>query len=670
MKKSEAQQKIKALTKNLQQWNVEYYENDAPSVDDAEYDSALNELKQLETQFPELITPNSPTQRVGGFVAQKFEKYTHRSPMLSLSNAFSKEDLIEFDQQVQKATGKISHDYFVELKIDGLSIALIYENGRLFKAVTRGDGITGEDVTANVKMIKAIPHTIDNLNNGTVEVRGEVYLSKHEFEKINQQRAENDEALFANPRNAAAGTLRQLDARVVESRNLQAFLYFYMNRESKAVPTHADSLNLIEQLGFPINKEGRLCKNIEQVWDYIVEYTESRSKLPYEIDGIVIKINDFNLYEKIGYTSKSPKWAIAFKFPAEIKTTQILDIFPTIGRTGRVTYNAKLEPVQIAGTIVRAATLHNADFIESRDIRIKSQVKIKKAGDIIPEVIGVIQDESFSSLPIWSPATTCPNCSSELERSEGEVDQYCINSKCPSIIMRSLQHFTSRDATNIEGLSIKILEKLYDQGFIKDVADIFTLSQHHQDIIQLDNFGEKSYANLVAAIEKSKNNSCERLLFGLGIRHVGKKTAKILAKNYKSIKNLVKINVDDLAVIYDIGSVVAQSVVDWFAIEENLSVIAKLEALNVNLDYFSNNDTQVHKDFQNKIFVITGTLSKSRNYYRELLENLGARVTDSVSKNTNYLLAGQDSGSKLGKAESLGVKIITEIDLKDLMEEK
>ncbi|AXK50793.1 NAD-dependent DNA ligase LigA [Spiroplasma alleghenense] len=668
MKINEAKLKITELTEKLNQWNLEYYEDDNPSVDDVEYDLALKELKSLETQFPELISSESPTQKVGGFIASKFEKYEHSQPMLSLGNAFNKEDLIEFDQQILKVTNSDKHNYFAELKIDGLSISLIYKNKKLFKAVTRGDGLVGEDVTANVKMIKEIPHEIET-DEEIVEVRGEIYLSKDEFAKINQKRLAANEPIFANPRNAAAGTLRQLDSRVVKERNLKAFLYFYMNRESDSIKTHEESLELIKRLGLPTNNEGKLCQSIEEVWNYIEKYTQIRNDLPYEIDGIVIKINNFELYEKIGYTSKTPKWAIAFKFPAEIKSTKLIDIFPTIGRTGRVTYNAQLEPVQIAGTTVRAATLHNADFIISRDIRIGSMVKIKKAGDIIPEVISSINDNEFEKLAIWKPATNCPDCESFLEKTPGEVDQYCINNNCPKKIIKSLEHFVSRDAMNIEGLSIKILEKLYGEKIINDVADIFKIEKFEKQIVELENFGEKSFKNLITAIQKSKNNSSERLLFGLGIRHVGKKTAKVLIKNYKSIVNLMKIDFQELSQIYDIGVVVAQSLVDWFLVEENKKLIEKIKNLGVNLDY-KNEAESVSELFLNQIFVITGTLSKSRNHFRDLLENNGAKVTESISKNANYLLAGEDGGSKLAKAKNLGVKIISEKDLINMMEEK
>ncbi|WP_338972548.1 NAD-dependent DNA ligase LigA [Spiroplasma endosymbiont of Panorpa germanica] len=668
MKQEEAKLKIQEFVKQLNQWNLEYYENDNPSVDDAEYDLLLRDLRELESQFPELVTKDSPTQKVSGFVASKFEKYEHREPMLSLGNAFNKEDLQDFDQQIFKANGNRNYKFFAELKIDGLSISLIYKNQKLFKAVTRGDGLVGEDVTANVKMIKEIPHEIKS-EEEYVEVRGEIYLSKAEFNKINQKKAQANEPLFANPRNAAAGTLRQLDSRVVKERNLQAFLYFYMNRDSKDILTHQDSLKLIKDLQLPVNGEGKICDSIDEVWDYIEKYSAVRDQLPYEIDGIVIKVNEFETYEKIGYTSKTPKWAIAFKFPAEIKTTKLLSIFPTIGRTGRVTYNAQLEPVQIAGTTVRAATLHNADFIMNRDIRIQANVKIKKAGDIIPEVISAIKDTEFEKLLVWEPSTNCPDCNSLLEKISGEVDQYCINTNCPKKIIRSLQHFASRDAMNIEGLSIKILEKLYSEQIIKDVADIFKIADKKEVILNLENFGEKSFLNLITAIEKSKSNSSERLLFGLGIRHVGKKTAKVLIKNYKTIANLMTIGFEELSQIYDIGNVVAKSLIDWFNIMENKNLINKLVTLGINMDY--KNDSSNSSDiFRDKIIVITGTLSKSRNYFRELLENNGARVTDSVSGKTDFLLAGEDAGSKLVKAKNLAVKIISEDDLKSMMEEK
>ncbi|QHX36364.1 NAD-dependent DNA ligase LigA [Spiroplasma sp. BIUS-1] len=658
--------KINKLKIDLNKWGHAYYVLDNPIVDDAEYDKSLNELIKLEKEYPEFLTSDSPTQKVGGVVMEKFEKYKHKLPMLSLSNAFNKEDLLNFDDQILKEIENKNYNFFVEPKIDGLSISLIYKNGNLFKGVTRGDGVYGEDVTSNVKTIKSIPLSISDKSD-YVEIRGEVFLSKNEFEKINKQRQNNDEEIFANPRNAAAGTLRQLDSSIAASRKLDAFLYYFMDREK--FHTHSDSLKYLEEMDFKVNKLGKICNNIEEVYNHIQFIQEQREKLDYEIDGVVIKINDFDLYEKVGYTAKSPKWAIAFKFPAEVKETKLKNIFATVGRTGRITYNASLEPVQIAGTTVQAATLHNADFIIQRDIRIGGKVKIKKAGDIIPEVISPIEDDNYLKLEKWIEDKVCPECNSDLERVEGEVDQYCINSQCPRKIVRGLEHFVSRDAMNIEGLSIKIIEKLFENNFIKNVGDIYKLNKYKNDLIKLDKMGEKSVNNLLDSIEKSKNNSFDKLFFGLGIRHVGKKTAKTLAINFKTIDKISALTFEDLEQVNDVGPIVAKSVCDWFAIKQNNDLIEALKQEKVNMTYLGNEGTKNNDKITLKSFVITGTLSKPRNHFRDLLEEYGAKVIDTVSKKTDFLLAGKEAGSKLEKAEKLGVKILTEEEFLEMIGE-
>ncbi|WP_338985300.1 NAD-dependent DNA ligase LigA [Spiroplasma endosymbiont of Diplazon laetatorius] len=658
--------KINKLKEDLNKWGHAYYVLDNPIVDDAEYDKSLNELINLEKQYPELLTQDSPSQKVGGIVMDKFEKYKHKQPMLSLSNAFNKNDLINFDDQILKEIENKNYNFFVEPKIDGLSISLIYKKGNLFKGVTRGDGVYGEDVTSNVKTIKSIPLSISDKRD-YVEIRGEVFLSKNEFEKINKQRQNNDEEIFANPRNAAAGTLRQLDSSIAASRKLDAYLYYFMDREQ--FHTHSESLDYLDKMNFKVNKLGKICNNIDEVYEHIEFIQSQRELLDYEIDGVVIKVNDFDLYEKVGYTAKSPKWAIAFKFPAEVKETKLNNIFATVGRTGRITYNASLEPVQIAGTTVQAATLHNADFILQRDIRVGGKVKIKKAGDIIPEVIAPVQNEDFSKLKKWVEEKNCPECNSELERVDGEVDQYCINSQCPRKIVRGLEHFVSRDAMNIEGLSIKIIEKLYENKFINNVGDIYKLNLHKEKLIQLDKMGEKSVNNLLDSIEKSKNNSFDKLFFGLGIRHVGKKTAKTLAINFKTIDNIEKVGFEELEQINDVGPIVAKSVCDWFSIKQNLQLINDLKNEKVNMNYLGNEGTKNNDKITLKSFVITGTLSKPRNYFKDLLEEYGAKVIDTVSKKTDFLLAGKEAGSKLEKAEKLGIKILSEEEFLEMIGE-
>ncbi|QBQ07336.1 NAD-dependent DNA ligase [Spiroplasma gladiatoris] len=664
---TEIENKIEHLKKLLQEYGYAYYVLDKPLVDDAEYDKLFNELLELEKNNPALITIDSPTQRVGGIVLDKFEKYKHQTPMLSLANAFNQKDLKNFNDQIYKEIENNNYNFFVEPKIDGLSISLIYKKGKLHKAVTRGDGIYGEDVTSNVKTIKSIPLVIND-KDSYVEIRGEIFLSKKEFEKINKQRQLDEEPLFANPRNAAAGTIRQLDSNIAASRNLDAYLYYFMNRQK--VETHLDSLEYLKKLKFKVNELGKLCNSIEEVIEHINFISEQRLQLNYEIDGVVIKINNFDLYEKVGYTSKFPKWAIAYKFPAEIKVTKLLDIFATVGRTGKITYNASLEPVQLAGTTVQNATLHNADFVMQRDIRVGANVKVKKAGDIIPEIIEPIINKDFEALKKFSEVKNCPICKSTLERVDGEVDQYCINISCPRKLIRSMEHFVSREAMNIEGLSIKIIEKLFENRYIKKISDLYKLENHKEELISLDKMGKKSVENLLKAINKSKTNSAEKLFFGLGIRHVGKKTAQLLISIFKDLKNFKDLNITQLESIHDIGPTVAMSVVDWFKNEDNLNLLNELVSLNVNTGYLGQVGSKFNDKISNKNFVITGTLSQPRNYFKNILEEYGAKVIDSVSKKTDFLLTGTDAGSKLDKATKLGVKIIEEKDFEIMLGEK
>ncbi|WFG96292.1 NAD-dependent DNA ligase LigA [Spiroplasma citri] len=659
----QAKKRSLVLKEQLEKWNYEYYVNDNPSVSDQEYDRAMQELIAIEQQYSELITIDSPTQRVSGQISEKFNKYVHTSPMLSLGNAFNYDDLIHFNQQIKELTGLPEIEYTCELKIDGLSISLVYDNHVLVMGATRGDGLTGEDVTINIKQIKSIPLRIDQ---PTLIVRGEVYLSVEEFNKINEERVKNGEFKFANPRNAAAGTLRQLDSTIVAKRKLNAFLYYYVNALQDGIQSQYEALQRLEQLKFKTNPEYRYCSNIAAVWAYIQEYEPKRNQLGYEIDGIVIKVNNLNLYNRIGYTAKNPKWAIAYKFPAEVVVTKLLNIFPSVGRTGRITYNAVLEPIRIVGTIVRAATLHNADFITERDIRIGDNVQVKKAGDIIPEVINYVAARRQKNAQKWQEATHCPECNSLLERVEGEVDQYCINSVCPKKITRGLEHYCSRNAMNIEGISEKIIERLFKLEYLKSFSDLYQLEQYRAEIIELENFGEKSFENMITSINNSKNNSLERLLFALGIRHVGQKTAKLLARQFKTIDNLAAMNIEQLSIINDIGPIVSASVVDYFAIPANQQELALLRQNGVKMEYFATNQHLAQK-FENYRFVITGVLSKSREYFKELIESYGGQVSESVSAKTTYLLAGTDAGNKLVKAQKLNVKIINEEEFQQLL---
>ncbi|KNG79755.1 NAD-dependent DNA ligase LigA [Mycoplasma sp. HU2014] len=664
MNKQEILIKINQLKEKIEKWSYEYYVLDNPSVDDSEYDLVLNELMDLEKQNSEFITPDSPTQKVGGTIIQGFEKVNHKTPMLSLGNVFSFEEFKDFNNQISKVTNTIDNQYFAELKIDGLSISLIYENGILTTAATRGDGVVGEDVTVNVKTIKSIPLKISKKTR--VEVRGEIFLSKKEFEKINNERLLKGEQLFANPRNAAAGTLRQLDSSIVAKRNLDAFLYYYLADDSDDL-TQAESIEKLKQLGFKTNSEPMLCSNLDQIKNYIEKYTELKDDLDYQIDGIVFKLNDKKLQAKVGYTAKAPKWAIAYKFPAEVKTTKLVDIFPTVGRTGKITYNAKLEPVQIMGTVVSAATLHNAEFIKSKDLRVNCYVKIKKAGDIIPEVLESIKDDNFYNLDKWIINDRCPDCDSLLEKNTDEVDQFCINTSCPRQIVRCLQHFVSRNATNIVGLGDQLIETLFDNKILSSILDIYNLKTHKDEILQIEGFAQKKYDNLISSIELSKNSSFDKILFGLGIRHIGQKNAKILAQKFKNIDNLKNASFEQLINIDSIGEVMAQSVVDWFKIDENIKLIEELKSIGIDFTYLESQTNQESK-IANKTFVITGTLSKNREYFKELIEKNSGKTTSSVTSKTDYLLAGENAGSKLEKADSLGVKVINEDEFYKLIE--
>lgn len=662
--KQEAEKQINQLKQHLNEWNYQYYVLEAPTVSDEEFDSTLKQLNQLEQLFPELITFDSPTQKVAGEVSEKFKKVVHTTSMLSLANAFNYNDLVRFDEQVKNLTGLQQIDYFCELKIDGLSISLTYENSELKIAATRGDGSTGEEVTTNIKQIKSIPLWI---GQEKLIVRGEIYLSKKEFAQINQLREENDEPLFANPRNATSGTIRQLDSSIVGQRKLNAFLYYYVNAKDYNITTQYDAIKALEKLKFKVNQEYRLCSDIVQIWEYINHYQDKRHDLDYEIDGIVIKVNNLNVYEQIGYTNKNPKWAIAYKLPSEIVTTKLLNIFTTVGRTGKITYNAELLPVRIAGTTVKAATLHNADFIQSRDIRINDFVNLKKAGDIIPEIIEPILQQRSLEAKIWFKASNCPNCDSILEQNIGEVDQYCINATCSKKIIRTIEHFVSRNAMNIEGVSKKIIAKLYDLKLLTCFSDFYTLYSKKDVLINLDNFGLKSFSNMINAIENSKSNSLERLIFGLGIRHVGNKTSKVLAKKFKEIDNLIVSDYESLSIMEDIGPVIAQNIIDYFKVDANLHQLEQLKYFNVNMSYVNNNSDVQLNTLANLRFVITGTLSQSREYFKEQIELHGGKVSDAVSSKTSYLLTGSDDGSKIDKAMKLNVKIINEKQFYDLI---
>lgn len=656
--------RYEALIEELNQYSYDYYVQDNPSVEDVVYDKAMQELLKIEEAHPDWITADSPSQRVGGEILEGFQKVTHKTPMLSLGNAFGEDDLRDFDRRIQDRIGDgTEYEYMCELKIDGLAVSLIYENGEYRQGATRGDGTTGEDITANLRTVRSIP--IKLKETLSIEVRGETYMPKKSFQKLNGAREEEGLPLFANPRNAAAGSLRQLDTKIAAKRNLDIFLYSVADFGDMGVTKHSEGLDYLEKLGLKVNKERRVCKNIEEVLAYVEEWTAKRSDLAYEIDGIVVKLNDLRQQEEVGYTVKSPRWAIAYKFPAEEVPTVLRDIELRVGRTGVITPTAILDPVHVAGTTVSRASLHNEDLIKQKDIRIKDTVMIKKAGDIIPEVIRSLPEKRTGSEEEFHMPAYCPECGSELVRLEGEVALRCINPKCPAQLKEGLIHFVSRSAMNIDGLGEKVVRQLFTHELIHDVADLYFLSK--EELLQLERMGEKSVTNLLAAIEKSKQNSLERLLFGLGIRHVGAKAARSLAIHFETMDNVKEASLEDLIAINDIGEIMADSIVTYFENEEVHSLLQELERAGVNMTYTGPRLEEVPEEdlvFAGKKVVLTGKLEQlKRDEAKALIESLGGSVSGSVSKNTDIVVAGSDAGSKLEKAEELSIPIWSENDL-------
>lgn len=659
MDQQAAETRVQELHVQLNQLNYDYYVLDQPTASDAEYDQLLRELIELEEKFPQLKSPDSPTQRVGGAVLDMFEKVQHQSPMLSLGNAFGEQDLLDFDRRVRQAVGdQIS--YVCELKIDGLAVSLRYENGLFVRGATRGDGTIGEDITSNIRTIKSIPLRLKE--PVSIEVRGEAYMPRKSFEALNALKAERGEELAANPRNAAAGSLRQLDPKIAASRNLDIFLYSIADVGETGVVSHSAGLDLLESLGFKTNKERRKCSSIEEVIAYVNEWTEQRPSLPYDIDGIVIKVNSLAQQEELGTTAKSPRWAIAYKFPAEEVVTTLKSIELSVGRTGVVTPTAILEPVRVAGTTVQRASLHNEDLIREKDIKIGDQVVVKKAGDIIPEVVNVLVEKRTGTEEEFRMPTHCPECESELVRLEDEVALRCINPKCPAQIREGLIHFVSRTAMNIDGLGEKVISQLFAEKLIEDVADIYKLT--FDQLIKLERMGEKSVNNLLEAIEASKANSLEKLLFGLGIRHVGAKAAKTLAQEFETIDRLAMSTAEELTAINEIGEKMAESVVAYFELEEVKELIEELKEAGVNTNYNGPKKVAVENIdhfFAGKTIVLTGKLEVlSRNEAKEKIEAFGGKVAGSVSKKTDLVIAGEDAGSKLTKAEQLGIEVWNE----------
>lgn len=651
-----SQDRLNEIKDLLNKYNREYYVLDKPSVSDAEYDRLMQELISIETEHPEWITIDSPSQRVGGEVLEGFTKIEHKRMMLSLANGFNEDDLRAFDERVHNSVKSV--EYVCELKIDGLSVSLVYDQGVLKYGATRGDGEIGEDITHNVKTIKSIPLKIDYLEE--LEVRGEIFMPKASFNLLNKQRAEEGKDLFANPRNAAAGSVRQLDPKVAAMRKLDSFLYHVPMALDMGLASHSEALDFIKELGFKTNPNNRICKDIEEVLEYIREITDKRESLPYEIDGVVIKVNDLSKQETLGFTAKVPRWAIAYKFPAQEVVTKLKDIIFTIGRTGQITPNAVLEPVRVAGSTVQRATLHNEDNILEKDIRVNDYVVVRKAGDVIPEVVRPVLERRTGEEKPFKMITVCPHCGSPLVRKENEAAYYCLNKDCDFKKIEKIVHFASRDAMNIEGLGEKIVEQFYNEGFVLEIRDIYHLDRYVEKIIAIDGFGKKSMNNLLAAIENSKNNSLEKLLFGLGVRGVGSKMAELLAMNFKTMDALLEASDEALLNIKDVGNTIVNSWNEFRSDPENIDLINHFKEIGMNMTYLK--EISGASIFNGKTVVITGTLSIKRKEIKDTLISLGANVSNSVSKKTDYLICGENPGSKLKKAQDNGVTVISEED--------
>lgn len=651
--------RVETLHRLLNQYNHEYYVMDNPSVPDSEYDKLLHELIHIEEEHPEFKTEDSPTVRVGGEAQATFNKVRHDTPMLSLANAFNEEDLRRFDARVREYAGKV--EYMCELKIDGLAVSLKYENGRFVQGLTRGDGTIGEDITENLRTIRAIPLKIKKPL--TFEVRGEAFMPKASFERLNKEKEEAGEQAFANPRNAAAGSLRQLDSKLAAKRRLSIFLYSVNDFTNFHATSQSEALDELDELGFKTNQNRKRESDIEGVLEYIKYWTEKRQDLSYDIDGIVIKVNDLEEQDELGYTQKSPRWAIAYKFPAEEVVTTLHDIELSVGRTGVVTPTAVLEPVRVAGTTVSRASLHNEDLIHEKDIRIGDSVVIKKAGDIIPEVVRSLPDRRPEGTETYHMPTHCPSCGHELVRLDGEVALRCINPKCPAQLVEGMIHFVSRQAMNIDGLGTKLIMQLYDNEIIKDVADLYYLTK--DDLLPLERMGEKKADNLLNAIEASKENSFEHLLFGLGIRHLGVKASQVIAERFDNMERLFEVTEEELLEIHDIGDKLATSLITYLNNEDIIALIDKLRAKNVNMKYKGIRTSEIESDseFNGLTVVLTGKLhNMTRTEASKWLEAQGAKTTSSVTKNTDLVIAGEDAGSKLTKAEKLGTEIWSEAD--------
>ena len=647
--------RIDELIKIINRTSIEYYTNDNPSITDQEYDDYYSELLRLEEAYPNLKRDDSPTSRVGGTPLDKFEKVTHKSPMLSFDDIFNEDEIIAFDERIKKTIK--NPIYTVEPKMDGLSGSLIYEKGLLTRVATRGDGVVGENITANGRTIKSIPLRLNK--DIDIEVRGEIYMSKASFERANKEKEKNGEALFANPRNAAAGSVRQLDSRITASRGLDFMAYFIPNPKDYGIKTQEESLKYLRELGFVTNyKLNTVAHNAEEIIKDIKKLAEIRKDLPYEIDGVVLKVNSLEDEDKLGYTARVPRWGIAYKFPAEEVLTTLKEIKFTVGRTGRITPNAIFSPVHVAGSLISKATLHNEDYCIAKDIRVGDVISIRKAGDVIPEVVRVLPERRTGNEEKFKMLEECPICHTRIVRNDKEADYYCPNDMCPARKIENIIHFASRPAMNIDGMGEAILEDLYNEGFITDITDIYDIDRYEEELINLEGYGKKKIDNLKAATTKSKSNSLEKLLFGLGIRNVGAKTAKILARYYKNIDNLMNASIEELTDINDVGPIIAKSIREYFSNEDNIRIINKLKDIGVNMNYINNSNYEEKDEFMGKTFVLTGTLVNiTRDKASEIIENLGGKVSSSVSKNTSAVIVGDNPGSKYDKAVSLNIPI-------------
>ncbi len=646
----------------LNKANVEYYVNDNPTLSDNEYDSLMDELIKLEEKYPQLKQSNSPTTKVGNEVIAAFNKVTHPTPMFSLADVFNEDEVRDFDAKVRKEVS--NPEYVCELKMDGLAVSLIYKDGKFVSAATRGNGVIGEDITHNVRTIKKLPLTLHKKVD--LEVRGEIYMNKKVFNELNEKRKQENLNLFQNPRNAAAGSIRQLDSSITKERQLDIVLYHLPNTTLKK---HSETIELLKECGLPTNPNNKICKNIDEIMDYIHYWTEHRSELPYEIDGIVIKVNDLAMQKKLGYTVKYPKWAVAYKFPAETVITRLDDIVCTVGRTGQITPNAVLEPIKVAGSTIRRATLHNYQYISDKDLRIGDYVYLHKAGDVIPEVVGPVKERRVNELEPYVMIDKCPICGTKLEESASKIDLYCPNEHCPARKVNSLIHFISRGCMNIDGLGESIVEDFYNMGIIKDVTDIYKLKDKKEELIELEGFGSKSVSNLLISIENSKNNSLENLLNGLGINGIGAKTAKILAKKYETMDNLMNASSEELEQIKDIGSTLSSNISNYFDNPKNRMLIHELKDIGINMEYKGLKIIQ-DEAFTNKKFVLTGTISfLSRDELKKIIEDRGGEVSGSVSKKTDVVIAGENPGSKYDKAKSLNIPIWDEVSLRNYLGE-